>query len=1669
MKVATDEIKLTSLRDCFMFLYWLHKGGGRNKLGEVAQTMHGRIGDYCQSQQVTKEQIESHLASFLGHVSTFYEVLVRDGFPQEALASGASMPPNPSLNAIFDALLECLPKFLAAIYYLWYCVSHTFESLGGGGWKNDCPGWEKDRWYGFRNNWGGDLQAYLRDIVTKKYNVIPGGFNRYEVRDGWSYSGYSHGYSMVTPLRKIFEKKDDTAQNVFRDVFATSVLASTSGTQISNTANSLALVNVFCEIVVEADENGNGEILKTHVQSKNGCVHWDFLKAHCSTLKSQLGKIFNDKAFSFTGYGRKREELNKEKFAEKTADWLRSNLDKVRENLEHIKSFESEHDYYAREFSTFRKHHNMLQEYYAALGPYFTKNLFPYGFTFYGGKEHIKTNAPFEDFRADWDSVIYELKRDGSGLAELKRILDGKGCRAPLPPPKPRPRPAPAPRPPRPVPQPGRARTPGRTSGPRLLGDWSSSESQASGARGGNTGARGPNNRGGGSGAHSRRGGQNKGSGPGPRGAPGANGARASRSPGSSVSIKPQPLQSQNDSQPHLQLQPLLAASSAHRDPSPPAATLLTPDRLVSQASVHDHSSASSSSSSSSSVTVTGGQERSPQAAASGHIQQSSQDSSPNQDSNPHIPGQHSAPGGGGANGAIGVPSAGGSLAVDSRDTVSKVAEPVVPLSIDLPQAQSIQRQNSLSHGAVGDGDPGSPGPSLPQDRSNHDGAPEPIGTPVGTVPGPDSVVASGIHPVVSSNVSDTRNSNVQTADSLSPPDHHDTAQDLKAQAHSSQDISHQSSHVRSTLQGSPGPDSPSSAPNHAGPGVGGGAGGGGSSAGGTDGDSLVDNHSGISSKAPQHSVQHPTPSLTTAGPPSSGILGSPGDVGLTVQLPPQLIAQDHTGDASGHSPASIPQAPGPDSLSDSDHAVTRAQQLVGTQDNGPLGQLGPALSVPPSPPSAPPLTTAADLSTPQNSLHGPVGAQGVHGQRAMQPVDPISKDDIDSTEPLNKQVSSSPTVSHDPPGKSTSGAPASTSGKAAISQPDDIHGAVLTQSSSVSISGSPSSGDLPSPNIDDPCHSLEIYVPMRIVTEPVFDYDVGEEPPVETSILPDRVGPSIPAVSFNLLPPATKKPLPSREDPKITAAEFEDKCVPTWITQTPKYSFADVPVTELFPAEAPRTVREMLRWLVGIRNPKHLDIMKRCIEKVFRSVTDVIHGEVKLSVNGSHITVDNVVDAIKLVAMFAASVLSTIEPAWKGNIALSVTLKRTGSDQSKETDCCALLCQLRDYVYACCHQLAFLKSQCYRNKSQGGWEDCHYGRDVKVKSPLQDFLTDASDSKFETHPFDPCNICHKSCVRMGFTEKDLPATHETGKHISTILTPSCGGEDPLLTLTSYLTCLTRRTPRTTGELVSFFHNFGNSLHDAASRLSRLGSALCTTHRHCPDWDRLEAEDLLAIKDARGSDPLNSNHRNKDHAETLSTLLGCGIDNVNCTRILSPITYRAYALYSSTYVHHYLSWAVYLADRLWESLDRLSRDMKEHASTKAKPLHQCGKVLPLLYTHGFTPPEGMPSSQLTCSEVIVKLEAVLSGGPIASLMTAMDAFLYTIRAPFLYTVFTLWLIATLYILHSLLYRMDVLRIRSHLLTTRASHLIDVKALLAGSRRMLSLYKDVDYFDDDFHS
>ncbi|CDR97063.1 RIBOSOME BINDING PROTEIN-1, putative [Babesia bigemina] len=538
------------------------------------------------------------------------------------------------------------------------------------------------------------------------------------------------------------------------------------------------------------------------------------------------------------------------------------------------------------------------------------------------------------------------------------------------------------------------------------------------------------------------------------------------------------------------------------------------------------------------------------------------------------------------------------------------------------------------------------------------------------------------------------------------------------------------------------------------------------------------------------------------------------------------------------------------------------------------------------------------------------------------------------------------------------------------------------------------------------------------------------------------------------------------------TGEVYIPQCLNPWYVDpsstSTRHSTTSPPDSDNMPS--PNTVREMLYWMVGVVELGYIGFIQKHVGGVLDDINkDSSWPSFAIDVTGypNQLTASRVTNTLAEACLYSANIITRIKYYNDFKAFSTFDFKSVYSQLHYSSDPSCLLCQLRDYAYACHYQLQFLKSQCSRNESRGGWKNCEYGSEAKMPSPLQAFLTDGWDSDFKTHLFDPCNLCLKSRVRMGFKRRDLPKISKQGSVISTILSPTCGGEDPLLTLSSYLNCLTRRTPRTTGELVSYFHHFGIELHDYASKaLSSLGTAITKSHANCPNWDQLGDSDLQAVQGIRGYETLNSKHNHgNDHSNTLSTLVGCCSDSANCPQYCSPITYRAYSLYSPTFAHTYLSWAVYLPDRLWESLERLRYDFKTHTCSEPKSFHQCSAAMPLLYTHGFMPPEGKLQWPLTCSDIIVKLRTVVDGKPIAMLITCMDEFLYRVRGPFIYTLMALWSGAILFMSYTILYRLDVLYLCSHFIRSKASHLIDVKALLTNSRKMLSLY-DADYFDDD---
>ncbi|GIX60759.1 variant erythrocyte surface antigen-1 family protein [Babesia caballi] len=200
------------------------------------------------------------------------------------------------------------------------------------------------------------------------------------------------------------------------------------------------------------------------------------------------------------------------------------------------------------------------------------------------------------------------------------------------------------------------------------------------------------------------------------------------------------------------------------------------------------------------------------------------------------------------------------------------------------------------------------------------------------------------------------------------------------------------------------------------------------------------------------------------------------------------------------------------------------------------------------------------------------------------------------------------------------------------------------------------------------------------------------------------------------------------------------------------------------------------------------------------------------------------------------------------------------------------LLNVLSAYAYALQFQLSFLFQQCSGTYSKAcGWNECKYGKSVNGSknpvsshictayscsdlncthksnncnhntqgqgcgtsgkpSPLQAFLTDCLPGFCRGHPgfsehLAACSgfFCH---VPMGFEAKDL-GKGGTGAFISIMLKPFCGSyTSSLPKLSEKLACLTKRTPRSLGDMFGFIWHLNGQLFKSRPKMDELAAKL---------------------------------------------------------------------------------------------------------------------------------------------------------------------------------------------------------------------------------------------------
>ncbi|GIX62599.1 variant erythrocyte surface antigen-1 family protein [Babesia caballi] len=572
----------------------------------------------------------------------------------------------------------------------------------------------------------------------------------------------------------------------------------------------------------------------------------------------------------------------------------------------------------------------------------------------------------------------------------------------------------------------------------------------------------------------------------------------------------------------------------------------------------------------------------------------------------------------------------------------------------------------------------------------------------------------------------------------------------------------------------------------------------------------------------------------------------------------------------------------------------------------------------------------------------------------------------------------------------------------------------------------------------------------------------------------------------------------------------------------------------------APKTIREMLYFLGALQFSPQYDAFDKYVTSHFQTMAgshsqDDSDLKLQVAVSGSSKTGETLSAAdLKsyLASTFhlASAFIGFIqEPSTSGEPWLHSLFSNSQFNLSIPSCGPGIFSVLSNYTYALQFQLSFLYIQCRNTYTVGcGWNQCTFGQKINESlqnnivashicptgctsgeqhssgdhgqglckhdkcgeaggkpSPLQAFLTDRLKGFSRGQPSDPSShlafcsgsLCH---VPMGF-ESHLRADDKyQGSHISLALGSFCGGSTtPLRQLSEKLGCLTKRTPRTLGDVFGFTWHLMGQL---AKTLNNVRDA---------QWFG-ELQDKLPFSYQLKNDSgqklqtfVGTAHTNSHDTADLTSLYSpkCKEKGNNCGPYLYPLTYSDGATYAPAHAAVYLSWVLYLTDELYESLQEFLDTFNGHACkncthrcahSTASPCScpsvvDCADVLPLLYRHGFRflsafTLKGMhyekvspkkvykqtAETKRTCQQFRSQLQSVITGEPLSSLLTSIDDFLFVFRYYFLSNLSGFWSIYICLILYTFFFLLDTLHLRSHLKLT-SSHMVPPLSLLTSGK------------------
>ncbi|GIX66148.1 variant erythrocyte surface antigen-1 family protein [Babesia caballi] len=266
-----------------------------------------------------------------------------------------------------------------------------------------------------------------------------------------------------------------------------------------------------------------------------------------------------------------------------------------------------------------------------------------------------------------------------------------------------------------------------------------------------------------------------------------------------------------------------------------------------------------------------------------------------------------------------------------------------------------------------------------------------------------------------------------------------------------------------------------------------------------------------------------------------------------------------------------------------------------------------------------------------------------------------------------------------------------------------------------------------------------------------------------------------------------------------------------------------------------------------------------------------------------------------------------------------------------------------------------------------------------------------------------------------------------------------------------------------------------------------LGSAVHGVVRHC--HNRKASDPVKQIKHQTVSGEQCSHSHSQSPADLWSlfsvmdkTKNDCS-SSKKCGAYLSPLTRSNGSTFgkSAAFASTYLSWVSYLSDNFKERLEGLLTDFTNITCTECKTLNggtcncakgnhgtsncqcdsvvSCSGVLPLFYEHGFNffdvqslsgNGSGNTQTKRNCGQFHSQLQTVITGDPLNTLLTTIDAFLYAIRWEFFSKLSGFWTIYTCLILYTFFFLLDTLDLRSHLKPT-SSHTVPPIGLLTSGK------------------